>query len=109
MTDHDVKFFVAGVLVFFVFALAVQMRLMAGVALKRAVKAKFEGLDERQAKLAVAGAVNGGAEAGEAAGYLAETFPGAIRHIRLARKGTIVMAAALVAVIAAWRFTGGAG
>ncbi|WP_370234309.1 MULTISPECIES: hypothetical protein [Henriciella] len=109
MTQHDLIYFVAGLFMVFAFGLCVQMRMLAGVALKRAAKAKFDGLDERQAKLAVAGAVNGGAEAGEAAGYLAETFPGAIRHIRLARKGTIVMAAALVAVIAAWRFTGGAG
>ncbi|MEM5515731.1 hypothetical protein WNY37_02145 [Henriciella sp. AS95] len=106
MNDHDLKFFIAGVMIVFVFALAVQMRLMAGVALKRAAKAKFDGLDETQARLAVAGAVDGEAD-GEAAGYLAETFPGAIRHIRLARKGTIVMAAALVGVIAAWRFMGG--
>ena len=108
MSDHDVKFFVIGLLVAFVFVLAVQMRLMAGVALKRAAKAKFEDLDERDARLAVAGAVAGLVDDGPAS-YLSGEFPAAIRHIRLARKGTMVMAALLVVVIAAWRLTGGAG
>ena len=106
MSDHDVKFFVIGLLVVFVFALAVQMRLMAGVALKRAAKARFEDLDERDARLAVAGAVAGLVDEGPAT-YLTQTFPGAIRHIRLARKGSAIAAVALIAVVAAWRLTGG--
>ena len=107
MSGHDVIFFIAGLLVAFVFALCVQMRLLAGIALKRAAKAKFDGLDERDARLAVAGAVGGLVDDGPAS-YLGETFPMAIRQIRLARKGTAICAVLLIGVIAAWRFTGGA-
>ena len=106
MSGTTVIFFIAGTLVFFVFALAVQMRLLAGVALKRAARAKFEGLDERDARLAVAGAVDGLVDDGPAS-YLAGEYPGAIRHIRLARKGTFVMPGLLLVIIVAWRLTTG--
>lgn len=113
MSGHDVTFFIAGLLVAFAFALCVQMRILSGIALKRAAKAKFAGLDEAEARQSVVLAVNGGAgleaagETGEAGRHLAAEYPRAISHIRFARKGTAGFAVLLLAVIAAWRFTGG--
>ncbi|MGB3625925.1 MAG: hypothetical protein WA989_08850 [Henriciella sp.] len=115
MTTHDVIFFIAGLVVAFAFALSVQMRILSGIALKRAAKAKFSGLDEAAARQSVVLAVNGGptldaaGETGEAGRYLAAEYPRAISHIRFARKGTAVFAVLLLGVIAAWRFTGGGG
>ncbi|GGB72466.1 hypothetical protein [Henriciella pelagia] len=115
MTQHDLLYFVAGLFMVFAFGLCVQMRMLAGVALKRAAKAKFDGLDERSARIGVVQAVNGGTALetagieGEVAQHLAGEYPQAISHIRFARKGTMLFAVLLIAVIAAWRFTGGAG
>lgn len=116
MSQGDLAFFIAGLMVFFVFALAVQMRILSGIALKRAARAKFETLDDGTARFAVANAVSGpmalepGDEAGDAAHWLAGEYPTAIRHIRLARKVSVAMPVLLVLVAAVWRFTvGGEG
>ena len=112
MSGTTLGFFIAGLLAFFVFALAVQMRMLAGMALKRAAKAKFDGLDERTARFAVVGAVNGqrALEPGDAAGaaqYLGGEYPTALSHIRLARKVVRVMPVVILVIAAAWRVTTG--
>ncbi|WP_300377542.1 hypothetical protein [Henriciella sp.] len=113
MSGHDLGFFIAGLLVFFAFALAVQMRILAGIALKRAVRAKFTELDDGKARFAVANAVSGkreleeGDAAGDAAQWLSAEYPRAIGHVRLARRATFAMGAVLLAVIACWRLTAG--
>ncbi|WP_084420733.1 hypothetical protein [Henriciella litoralis] len=113
MSGTTLIFFIAGVLVFFVFALAVQMRLLAGVALKRAARAKFDTLEDGPARFAVLHAVNGsdtlepGDEAGDAAKYLTAEYPSALAHIRLARKVSLIMPGVLLVIIVAWRLTTG--
>ena len=114
MSGQTLGFFIAGLLVLFVFGLAVQMRVLAGVALKRAARDKFPELEDGPARFAVVQAVNGGAglepgdEAGDAAVWLRAEYPAAIGHIRIARRASMVSGAALLAVIIAWRVaTGG--
>lgn len=114
MSGHDLIFFIIGLLVFFGLALAVQMRVLAGIALKRAARAQFPGLEDGPARFAVASAVNGraldsGDEVGDATAWLAQQYPAAIRHVRLARKATMVAGAILLGVLAAWRLTAGEG
>ena len=113
MSGRDLGFFIAGLLVFFAFALAVQMRIMTGIVLKRAAKATFEGLKEGPARFAVVAAsrgqaLEGGDVAGDAAVWLASEYPRAIGHLRLARKASIMLGGLFLGVVAAWRFTGGA-
>lgn len=114
MGGATLGFFIAGLFVLFLFGLAVQMRVLAGIALKRAARAKFPELDDGPARFAVVQAVNGGEgleagdEAGDAAAFLRAEYPAAIGHVRLARRATAVCAALLLAVIVAWRVvTGG--
>ncbi|MEQ9316187.1 MAG: hypothetical protein RLN72_10055 [Henriciella sp.] len=112
MSGRDLAFFIAGLLVFFVFALAVQMRIMTGIVLKRAAKAKFDRLEEAPARFAVVAASGGrGAEpeglVSEAADWLAAEYPAAIGHLRLARKSSVMLGGLFLGVIAAWRLTGG--
>jgi hypothetical protein len=114
MSGATLGFFIAGLLVAFGFALAVQMRVLAGVALKRAARAKFPELEDGPARFAVVQAVNPGStlepgdEAGDAAAYLRAEYPAAIRHVRLARRAVAATAVLLLIVIGAWRVvTGG--
>lgn len=111
MSVRDLAFFVIGLLVFFALALAVQMRLLAGISLKRAARAKFDDLEDGPARFAVVAAVNGqvldqGDGVGDASAWLAAEYPRAIRHIRIARKATLVFGALLLGVIVTWRLTG---
>lgn len=114
MSETTLIFFVAGVIALFVFGLAVQMRMLAGVALKRAAQEKIPGLNDGPARFAVAQAVRGdaaleaGDEAGDAAAYLADHYQKALGHIRLARKVSVVMPGVLIVIAVAWRLvTGG--
>ena len=113
MSGHDLGFFLAGLIVFFGFALAVQMRVLAGIALKRAARAQFETLEDGPARFAVADAVASkralepGDPMGDAAVWLAAEYPRAISHIRLARRASVVLGFVLLFVIVSWRFTGG--
>ena len=114
MSGHDLTFFITGLLVFFGMALAVQMRVLAGIALKRAARAQFPGLEDGPARFAVVSAVNGrvldrGDEVGDASAWLAQQYPAAIRHVRLARKAAMVAGVVLFGVLVAWRLTGGEG
>jgi len=110
MSQHDLVFFIVGLVVFFGFALAVQMRILAGIALKRAAKAKYDDLADAPARFAVAAAVNGqdleaGDSMADASIWLAQEYPRAIAHIRLARKATMGLGALLLLIVVAWRFT----
>ena len=114
MSGATLGFFIAGLFVLFGFGLAVQMRVLAGIALKRAARARFPALEDGPARFAVVQAVNGadgleaGDEAGDAAAWLRDEYPAAIGHVRLARKGAVLFGLLLFAVIVAWRVvTGG--
>lgn len=113
MSATTLGFFIAGLLAVFLLALAVQMRLLAGLALKRAAKAEYEELEERTARFAVVQAVNGpdtleeGDTVSEAANWLAAEYPGATRHIRMARRGTMIMPGIILVIALAWRLTAG--
>lgn len=110
MSGRDLGFFIAGLAVFFAFALAVQMRIMTGLVLKRAAKAQFPDLSDGPARFAVVAASNDrdlepGDEIGDAATWLAAEYPRAFGHLRLARKASILLGALLLGVVAAWRLT----
>ena len=114
MSGATLGFFIADVLVAFLFALAVQMRVMAGLVLRRAAQAKFSELKDGTARFAVVHAVAGtdkldaGDAVGEAATWLRTEYPAAIRHIKIARLATAVTAVLFLAVLVTWRFTAGA-
>ncbi|WP_084399508.1 hypothetical protein [Henriciella aquimarina] len=113
MTMHDLVFFIAGLVAFFGFALAVQMRLMAGMSLRRAAREKFPDLEDGPARFAVVAAVNGpdqleaGDDVGDAAKWLAAEYPRAIDHIKRARKATLIAPALIVVIALMWRLTVG--
>ena len=113
MSGQTLGFFIAGVLVAFAFALALQMRLMTGLVLRRAARAKFDELEDGTARFAVVHAVAGtgleeGDTVGEAASWLRAEYPSAIRHIRIARRATAVTGVLFLAVLIGWRVTAGA-
>ena len=113
MSATTLGFFIAGLAAFFGLALAVQMRIFAGLALKRAARAQYPELEDGPARFVVVHAVNGsgilddGDTAAEAVGWIRAEYPAALRHIRLARKATAIMAVLLFAIIVAWRLTTG--
>ena len=116
MSGATLGFFIAGVLAVFAFALALQMRVLAGLVLRRAAQANFPELQDGTARFAVVHAVAGtdglenGDAVGEAATWLRTEYPAAIRHIKIARVATAVTAVLVLAVLIGWRFTvGGEG
>lgn len=69
----------------FAFALAVQMRMMIGVVVARALRARYSALGVPESRLAVVLAGNG--EVGdEPVQHIYETYPDQIKQLRLARK-----------------------
>ncbi len=89
----------------FAFALALQMRLMIGVVVARALRARDKTLSVRDSRLAVVKAGNGETRSPET-DHIHQTYPDQIRQLRLARKVSIVTPILIVLIIAAGRFFG---
>lgn len=96
-------------LIAFAFALAVQMRIMIGVVLARALRAQDKSLSIRQSRLAPVLAGNGDQGVPGPSGmpaaiaHLQATYPVQIKQLRLARRISLVAPAGLVLLVAAWR------
>lgn len=89
----------------FAFALAVQMRMMIGVVVARALRARYSALGVPESRLAVVLAGNG--EAGdEPVQHIYETYPDQIKQLRLARRVSRITPVLVFLVIVAERFTG---
>lgn len=94
----------------FAAALAWQMRLMIGVVLARALRARDAELDVRASRLSVIRAGNGerGSAAGDAAeaaiAHVQSAYPDQVRQLRLARRASLVAPAFIVLCLAAIRF-----
>ena len=91
-------------LVVFVFLLAVQMRLLISVSLRRALAAEFGG-DYRSADYRAAIAATAApAPEGEHAAYLVRAYPRPLSHLRLARRVTYTAPMAILLLLAWLRF-----
>ncbi|MDJ0922391.1 MAG: hypothetical protein QNI84_14780 [Henriciella sp.] len=96
----------------FAFALAVQMRVVIALVLRRALKAWKPEFDDRvlanDAVIAAAGQSQSqsGAEPVQqsAAAHLIETYPNPLRHLRLARRVSLVAPVMLIVLLALGRF-----
>ncbi len=87
----------------FAFVLAVQMRMIISVALRRALAARFGGLPTDTAyRLAVVDAATP-TPASEAALHLAQTYPNPLSHLRLARRTCLIAPLFILLVLAAGR------
>ncbi len=110
MTGFDVLIWaVAGILAF-VFALAVQLRVLAAYALRKALIAWNAELDPAQANVAVAWAVGGrdlpdGAKPWlrNAVDHLSDAYATPVGHMRLARRASLLAPLAVVLILATWR------
>lgn len=92
----------------FAFVLALQMRALISVSLRRALAEKFGG-DHRSADYRAAIVATGtAAPEGEYAAYLAETYPSPLSHLRLARRVTYTAPMAILLSLAWLRFAAGA-
>lgn len=89
----------------FAFALAVQMRLMIGVVVARALRARNKSLPIPASRIAVAKAANG-ATGDPDVDHVHATYPAQLRQLRLARRVSLVTPAMIVLVLAAGRYFG---
>ncbi|MEL7452924.1 MAG: hypothetical protein AAGJ50_06080 [Pseudomonadota bacterium] len=96
-------------LVAFALALAVQMRIMIGVVVARALRAKMPDLSVAASRRAVVKAADG--KPGEAASelepaiaHIHQAYPEQVRQLRLARGSCRVAPALLILCVAAIRF-----
>lgn len=88
----------------FAFALAVQMRVLVGVVLRRALAAEFGGESASPAyRKAVVEAV-GSAPQSKEAQHLYETYPRPLSHMRLARRVSVLAPPVIALILLAGRF-----
>lgn len=89
----------------FAFALALQMRIMLGVVVARALRARDETLEIPASRLAMVRAGNG--ETGAAAvDHIHATYPEQVRQLRLARRVTAIAPILLFGILVLGRATG---
>jgi len=89
----------------FAFALALQMRMMIGVVVARALRARDQELSVPDSRLAVVKAGDG--ETGEPAiDHIHATYPAQVRQLRLARRVSVVVPVFIVLVLLAGRYFG---
>ena len=89
----------------FAFALAIQMRVIIGVIVARALRARDKTLSIRASRLAMVKAGNGEIGSPEV-DHIHATYPAQVRQIRLARRVSIVTPILIVLIIAAGRYFG---
>ncbi len=86
----------------FAFALAIQMRIIIGVVVARALRARDAHLDIRASRLAMVQAGNG-ERGNEAVDHIHATYPVQVRQLRLARRVSVLAPLALLMLVAASR------
>ncbi len=92
----------------FAFALAIQMRIILGVIIARALRARDDTLSIKASRLAMVRAGNGISD-DDATAHIHATYPDQVRQLRLARKISVIMPVLIVATVAIWRVSGQAG
>jgi hypothetical protein len=89
----------------FAFLLAIQMRMIISIALRRALAAHFGGLPtDTPYRLAVVEAT-APSPASEPARHLATTYPTPLSHLRLARRACFIVPLLILPILAAGRFS----
>lgn len=89
----------------FAFALALQMRVMIGVVVARALRARDETLEIAASRLAMVKAGNG--ETGEdAVDHIHATYPAQVRQLRLARRVSTITPVLILVLLLVGRVTG---
>ena len=89
----------------FALALAVQMRLMIGVVVARALRARDPALEIAASRLAVVKAANG--ETGEPEiDHINTTYPAQVRQLQLARRVSTVLPILILALLILGRVLG---
>jgi len=102
-----VVYWILVIIAAFAFALAVQMRVMIGIVLRRALKAKFATSEDADQRVAVVAAGNG-APTEALSNHLTETYPRPLDHLRMARRWSQIAPVMLLLLIVAGRFKLGA-
>ena len=92
----------------FAFALAIQMRIVLGVVVARALRARDETLTIPASRLAMVRAGNGISD-DDATAHIHATDPEQVRQLRAARKVSVIMPVLIVATVALWRVFGQTG
>ena len=99
------------VLAAFAFALAVQMRVMIGIVLRKALVARTPDLDVGQANAAISWAAGAADLPEDAESWLAPQvehlrteYPRPLGHLRIARRWCVVGAALVILLVAIGRF-----
>ena len=91
----------------FIWLLSAQMRGMIVQALFLAAQERFPTIDAGVVKTGAKAtplAVDAEEEAGQVRSWLRETYPQAVQHLRLARRGAMVGPVLMLVVVAVWRF-----
>ena len=92
----------------FAFALAIQMRMITALVLRRALKAWREDYADRVKANAVVVAAAGRAPIeDDAVAYMRETYPSPLAHLRSARRYSVILPVLLVGVLALGRLVWG--
>jgi len=92
----------------FAFALAIQMRIVLGVVVARALRARDDTLDIAPSRLAMVRAGNGEND-DDHTQHIHATYPEQVRQLRLARKVSVITPVLIVATVAIWRLFGQSG
>lgn len=95
------------VLAAFAFALAVQMRVMIGIVLRRALQARFPDGEDAGYRSAVAAAANR-APGDPLANHLTESYPRPLDHLRMARRWSRIAPVLLLGLLLIGRYKLGA-
>lgn len=104
MPSSPLFWILTGILLF-AFALAVQMRMMIGVVVARALRARYSALGIPESRLAVVLAGNGAA-GGEPVQHIYETYPDQIKQLRLARRVSKIIPVAVLIIVLIERLAG---
>lgn len=92
----------------FAFALAVQMRVITALVLRRALKDwRGEFADRETANAVVVAAASQAPAENEAVAYMQETYPSPLAHLRTARRYCVILPVLLIGVLALGRLVWG--
>jgi hypothetical protein len=89
----------------FAFALAIQMRIILGVIVARALRARDETLGIKASRLAMVRAGNGERD-DDLTDHIHATYPEQVRQLRLARKVSVITPLLIIATLVLWRVFG---
>lgn len=92
----------------FAFALAVQMRVITALVLRRALKDwRDEFADRVKANAVVMAAASQAPAENDAVAYMQETYPSPLAHLRKARRYSVILPVLLIGVLALGRLVWG--